>query len=224
VSFDFAFAWKILPELLRGLWVTVQATLLGFALALPLGLAWTLLRRSRWRLLRTAAGSWVELIRSTPLLVQLFFLYYLMPKAGLSLSPLLTGVIALGLHYSAYTAEIYRAGLDGVPRGQWEAATALNLTPAQTMRRVILPQAIPPVLPALGNRLIALFKDSPLLLAITVPELLQRAKLIGAETFRYLEPVTLVGVLFLIVSLLSAWLVRRLEVRFAAEPLAGDTA
>jgi polar amino acid transport system permease protein len=219
MSFDLAFAWKVLPALLRGLWVTVQATVLGFALALPLGLVWTLLRRSRWRLVRAVAGGWVEFVRSTPLLVQLFFLYYVLPKAGLSLSPLVTGVLALGLHYSAYTAEIYRAGLDGVPRGQWEAATALNLTPAQTMRRVILPQAIPPVIPALGNRLIALFKDSPLLLAITVPELLQRAKLIGAETFRYLEPVTLVGVLFLILSLLSAVLVRRLEDRFAGEPL-----
>ncbi len=115
------------------------------------------------------------------------------------------------MHYACYCSEVYRAGLDGIPRGQWEAATALNLSPARTYWDVIIPQAIPPVVPALGNYLIGMFKETPLLSAIAVVELMQTAKIIGSETFRYLEPITMVGVFFLIMSLISAAGVRRFE-------------
>lgn len=210
---DWAFAWSIMPELLRGLVVTVQATVLGMGLALVLGLAWALLQRSAVPGLAGGTRLLVDFVRSTPLLVQLYFLFYVMPELGFRLPPLGTGILALGIHYSAYAAEIYRAGLEGVSRDQWDAAAALGLDRRQALRFVILPQALPPVIPALGNRFIALFKDTPMLSAITVLELLQRAKLIGAESFRYLEPITLVGVLFLAVSLLAAWGVQRLEAR-----------
>lgn len=210
---DWEFAWRILPELLRGLVITVQATLLGMTLALVLGLLWAMLQRSHVRGAARATRIVVDFIRNTPLLVQIYFLFYVMPDLGLTLAPLATGILALGLHYSAYTAEIYRAGLDGVPPGQWEAAAALDLSAAQTFRHVVLPQAIPPIVPALGNRFIALFKDTPMLSAITVVELLQRAKIIGSDSFRYLEPITLVGLLFLLLSLVSAWAVQRLENR-----------
>jgi polar amino acid transport system permease protein len=138
-----------------------------------------------------------------------------LPQSGLRLSPLATGVVGLGVHYSAYLAEVYRAGLDAVPRGQWEAASVLGLSRARTFVRVILPQAITPMVPALGNYLLSMFKDSAMLSAITVLELMQRAKLLGAAEFRYLEPLTLVGLLFLVVSLPGAKLVRRLEDRLA---------
>lgn len=210
---DWEFTWRILPELLRGLVVTVQATVLGMIFALALGLLWAVLQRTHVRGVARATRIVVDFVRNTPLLVQIYFFFYVMPDLGLTLAPLTTGILALGLHYSAYTAEIYRAGLDGVPRGQWEAAAALDLSAVQTFRHVILPQAIPPVVPALGNRFIALFKDTPMLSAITVLELLQRAKIIGSESFRYLEPITLVGLLFLLVSLVSAWAVQRLEIR-----------
>lgn len=216
--FDWGYTWEILPQLIDALGVTLLATVLGFALALPLGLLWTALRRARPWIARPVA-LWVDFVRSTPLLIQLYFLYYALPLLGPALSPLATGVLALGLHYSSYTAEVYRAGVDGVPRGQWEAARALGFRPWQTWRRVIVPQAIPPVVPALGNYLIAMLKDSPLLAAITVLELLQTAKVIGAERFRYLEPLTLVGVLFLILSLaasrLVGWTEKKLVVRHA---------
>lgn len=211
MSFDFDFAWEILPDLGSALVVTVEATLGGMVLALGLGLVWAVLRRSRRGWVSRPAGLVVEFVRSTPLLVQIYFLFYVLPETGLALSPLTTGVLALGLHYSAYAAEVYRAGIDSVPRGQWEAATALGFSRAHTWRTVVLPQAIPPVIPALGNYLVAMFKDTPLLAAITVLELLQTAKLIGAETFRYLEPLTLVGVMFLVLSLLSAAGIRRAE-------------
>ena len=208
--FDWGLAWNILPTLLRAFIVTLEATLGGMALAICLGLALAVLRRSKNALLSAPAAWVVEFVRSTPLLVQIYFLFYILPWP-----PFLTGVIALGLHYSAYTSEVYRAGIDGVPRGQWEAATALNLSRYRTFRSVILPQAIPPVLPALGNYLVAMFKDTPMLAAITVNELLQSAKLIGAESFRYLEPLTMVGIFFLIASLASAHLIRTLEARVA---------
>jgi len=214
VTFDWAYTLDILPALLNALVVTIQATLAGMALALILGLLWAVLRRSPQPAVRLPAAGLVAFIRSTPLLVQIYFLFFVLPGAGVVLSPFLTGVIALGLHYSAYTAEVYRAGIEAVPKGQWEAARALNLSPGHTWRAVILPQALPPVIPALGNYLVAMFKDSPLLAAITVTELLQTAKLIGAETFRYLEPLTLVGLLFLIISLLASRLVHHLERRY----------
>lgn len=211
--FDWHYAWAIMPRLAQGLVVTIEATVLGMAVALTLGLALALARRSRFRLIAWPIGVAVEFIRSTPLLVQIYFLFYVLPDTGIRLSPLATGVIALGLHYAAYCSEVYRAGLESVPRGQWDAAMALNLGHWRMMRDIIIPQAIPPIVPALGNYLVAMFKDTPLLSAITVLELLQVAKLIGAESFRYIEPLTLVGALFLVLSLLSAAGIRWIEGR-----------
>ena len=211
--FDWGYAWEILPALAGALVVTLQATALGMAIALTLGLALALARRSHRRLIAWPAAGLVEFVRSTPLLVQIFFLFYVLPEAGVRLTPLAAGVAALGVHYAAYCSEVYRAGLEAVPRGQWEAALALNLGRWRTLRAIIVPQAIPPVVPALGNYLVAMFKDTPLLSAITVVELLQTAKLLGAERFRYVEPVTLVGALFLVLSLASAAAIRRAEKR-----------
>ncbi|GAA4495242.1 ectoine/hydroxyectoine ABC transporter permease subunit EhuD [Actinoallomurus oryzae] len=211
---DWHFAGKILPDLLRGLVVTIEATLLGYAVALVLGLLWAVLRRSPSRILNQVVRWVVEFIRSTPLLVQLFFLFFALPSIGLTFSALVTGVIGLGVHYSSYTSEVYRAGIADVPVGQWEATTALNLPRRRVWFGVVLPQAVRKVIPTLGNYLIAMFKDSPLLLAITVPEMLHSAYEVGAKSLRFLEPMTIVGVLFVIVSVLSSLLLRRLEFRY----------
>jgi polar amino acid transport system permease protein len=211
---DWHFAGKILPDLLRGLGVTVEATLLGYAVALVLGLVWAILRRSPSRIVNQVVRWVVEFIRSTPLLVQLFFLFFARPSLGLTFSALVTGVIGLGVHYSSYTSEVYRAGIADVPVGQWEATTALNLPRRRVWFGVVLPQAVRKVIPTLGNYLIAMFKDSPLLLAITVPEMLHTAYDVGAKSLRFLEPMTIVGVLFVIVSVLSSLLLRRLEFRY----------
>ncbi len=213
MTWDWGFALDVLPQLLRGLIITVYATLIGTAIAMVVGLLLAMARRSHLRLISWSVGAFVEFVRSTPLLVQLFFLFFVLPAYGIQFSPLTTGILALGLHYSTYTSEVYRAGIDGVPKGQWEAATALNFSPVNKWTKVVLPQAIPNVVPALGNYLIAMFKDTPLLASITVVEMLQQARSIGSETFRYLEPITLVGLLFLVVSYVSAVLVRRLETR-----------
>ncbi len=210
---DWAYVWQVLPELVDASVVTVKATVSGFALALIIGLAFAIARMIGPGWLRQTTIGIVEVIRSTPLLIQLFLLYYVMPEFGLTLDAMTAGVLALGLHYGAYCSEVYRAGLEGVPKGQWEAAVALNLPPWVTMKRIILPQAIPPAVPALGNYLVALFKETPLLSVIAVLELMQTAKLLGSESFRYIEPITLVGLFFLFFSLVAAALVRALERR-----------
>lgn len=207
---DWAFALEILPTLAKAAIVTVQVTLLGFLIALSLGLALAAARIMQpWTAVPISLA--VELIRSTPLLIQIFFLYFVGPSFGLTLDAMTAGILAIGLHYAAYCSEVYRAGFESVPRGQWEASVALNLGRWTTLRDIIIPQAIPPVVPALGNYLVALFKETPLLSAIAVMELMQSAKIIGSQTFRYNEPITLVGLFFLLMSLASAWAIRRVE-------------
>ncbi|HET7634428.1 MAG TPA: ectoine/hydroxyectoine ABC transporter permease subunit EhuD [Burkholderiales bacterium] len=213
--FDWAFAWHILPQLVKALRITIAATVCGTLIAMILGLALAAARRARSRWLAWPVAGFVEFIRGTPLLVQMYVLFYVLPEAGVVLAPFVAGVIALGLHYSTYTSEVYRAGIEGIPRGQWDAAAALNFNRWQTFRHIIVPQAIPPVVPALGNYIVSMFKDTPLLSAITVLEVLQQAKLIGAQTFRYIEPLTLVGALFLVLSLISAAGIRVVEHRLA---------
>jgi polar amino acid transport system permease protein len=208
---DWGYAISILPILLQASIVTIEATVLGFIVAATLGLLFAILRMSPVRLISVPTGLFVEFIRSTPLLIQIFFLYFVFPEFGVTLDALTAGVIALGVHYATYCSEVYRAGLEGVPRGQWEASIALNLSPFHTFRDVIIPQAIPPVIPALGNYFVALFKETPLLSAIAVMELMQRAKILGSQTFRYIEPITIAGAFFLIMSLLAAAIIRYVE-------------
>ena len=215
MDWDWSFVWQILPDLLRGVVVTIEATLLGTALALILGLLLMMLRRSPTRLVARGVGFFVEFIRGTPLLVQLYFLFYVLPDVGLLLPPLLAGVIGLGVHYSTYMSEVFRAGVDNVNRGQWEAAKACNLTAGQTWRYVILPQAIPPMIPALANYVVAMFKETPLLSVITVVELMAQARGVADTNFRYLEPMTLVGGFFLVMSVASIAIIRHLQRRLA---------
>ncbi|MFS8578814.1 MAG: ectoine/hydroxyectoine ABC transporter permease subunit EhuD [Novibacillus thermophilus] len=216
MTWDWNFALEIFPRIFDAMWITLAATVTAYGIALLFGLVLTLARRSSFKPLVWLTVGFIEFIRSTPPLVQLFFLFFAFPQIpyiGFSLNPFLTGALGLGIHYSTYVSEIYRSGIEAVPKGQWEASTALNFSKAQTWLKVILPQAIPPVIPMLGNYLIVLFKETPLLSAILVVEMLQTAKIIGSETWRYLEPITIVGFLFLLLSYPSAVLVRKLESR-----------
>jgi polar amino acid transport system permease protein len=213
---DWGYALDILPRLLPGLVVTIQATVLGSIVAFTLGLVLALLLRTGIRPVTVVVRAVIEFVRSTPLLVQVYFLFYVLPvQFGITLDALTVGVIALGVHYATYTAEVYRAGIEAVPPGQWEAATALNLPRGRTWTSVILPQAIPRVLPALGNYVISMFKETPLLIGIGVLDLVGQAREVGNESFRYVEAYTMAGLFFLLLSYPSALLVRRLERRVA---------
>lgn len=214
MEWDWAYAREILPLLLSGLKVTVIATVLGAAVAAVLGLVFALLRRSSNRIVARTAGFLVQFIRGTPLLVQLYFIFYVLPDIGIRLPALAAGVIGMGLHYATYAAEVYRGGIEAVPRGQWEAARATNLSMRQTWINVVLPQAVPPMIPALANYLLAMFKETPLLSAITVLEMMNQAKSIANSSYRYVEPMTMVGVFFLVISLISVAILRWLEHRY----------
>lgn len=202
---------SILPIILIGLTVTLKAAAAGFAIALVLGLVFALLRRSRVKMIAWPTALVVEFLRDTPLLVQLFFLYYVLPDFGIVLPAFLTGALALGLQYAAYTSEVYRGGIEAVHHGQWEAATALNLTHMQTYRDIIIPQAIPRIVPAMGNYLVAMIKETPVLSVVTVLEMMGLANMIGERTFEYLVPLTLVGLIFLLLTIICSAGLSRLQ-------------
>ncbi|MEV0603996.1 ectoine/hydroxyectoine ABC transporter permease subunit EhuD [Streptomyces sp. NPDC050315] len=202
-----------MPMFLHGLLVTLEALALGSLIAFVLGLFWAMAQRSEHAVVRWPVVGVTEFIRNTPLLVQLFFLYYVLPEWGITLSALTTGVIGLGLHYSTYTAEVYRAGIDGVPVGQWEAATALSLPRMRTWGAVILPQAIRRVVPALGNYVVAMLKDTPMIFVIGVLEMLGEARQFSSQTFQTIEPYTVVGLAFIVIAYPASLLLRALERR-----------
>jgi polar amino acid transport system permease protein len=209
---DWHYVLDILPGLLRAFLVTISATLTGFAAAACIGIGIAVLSRSRFAAVRWTLRAIVEFIRSTPLLVQLFFLYYSLPMlTPISLSAFATGVVGLGLHYGAYMSEVYRSGIEAVPAGQWEAAKALNLSRRKTWTAVVLPQALPPIIPVMGNYLIVILKETPTLSAITLVEVLLSAKNTASVTYRVFEPYTIAGLLFLFLSLALSFFIVRLE-------------
>lgn len=213
-SSTLAFATSVLPILLIAMLKTIQAAVVGFLLAMLLGLMLAGLKGSPRRMVSWPAAFVVEFLRDTPLLIQLFFVFYVFPQwTGILISPFVAGAAALGLQYSAYCAEVYRAGIEAVPYGQREAARALNLPPLHTFSRIILPQAIPRVIPALGNYVVSILKDTPILSAVTVLEMLMAARIIGDRTFNYLVPLTLVGILYLLLTILASFMVRYINIK-----------
>lgn len=211
MSFDFGFALSILPILLRGAVLTVLATFGGFAGALVGGAIVAAMQRSDIKALRYIAIGFVYVIRNTPLLVQLYFVFYVLPSFGITIGALAAGILGLSLHYSAFIAEVYRAGIGAVPVGQFEAADALGLRTLQKWALVVAPQALKPILPVLGNYLIGMFKETPILATITVIELFGAAQDVAGKTYRYNEPYTLVALIFLAISIPCSLLVRRLD-------------
>lgn len=214
MNWDWQFVLEILPQLGKGVIVTIQITIIGSMIAMLLGLIIAIGRRASNKIVSSIVGGFTEFIRRTPLLVQLYFLFFVLPDIGILLSPMVAGIIGIGLHYSAYTSEVYRAGIESIPKGQWEGAKAINLSIFQTWTNVIIPQAVPPMIPALANYFIMMFKETPLLTAITVVELMTTARTIANFNYRYLEPMTMVGAFFLIVSIPSAIMMIWLEKRF----------
>ncbi|WP_326796064.1 ectoine/hydroxyectoine ABC transporter permease subunit EhuD [Streptomyces sp. NBC_01808] len=212
MTFDWEVVDDFMPRFWDGVLVTLQALALGTLIAFALGLVWAMAQRAPQRWVRWPVTAITEFIRNTPLLVQLFFLFYVVPQWGPSMSPLTTGIVGLGLHYSTYTAEVYRAGIDGVPVGQWEAAKALSLSRGRTWSSVILPQAIRRVVPALGNYVVAMLKDSPMIAVIGALDMLGEARQFSNETFTT-EAITIVGVAFIVIAYPASLLIRVLERR-----------
>jgi polar amino acid transport system permease protein len=207
---------EFLPILLQGAWVTIQVTVLSFALSSVIGLVLALMKVSHWRGLSFAASTLINLIRGLPIIVQLFYIYFVLPEFGVQLSAFQAGVIGLGIAYSAYQAENFRAGIEAVDPGQWEAAQAIGMRMPLIMRRVILPQAFRIALPPYGNTLVMMLKDSSLVSTITVAEMTRAGQLIASSTFQNMTVYTLVALLYLLMSLPLVYGLRRLEARLGA--------
>jgi polar amino acid transport system permease protein len=214
-DWDWDIARDVFPDLAEGMWTTVRLTLLAIVIAAVGGLVLALLRRSRLRIISWPVAFVIEFIRSTPLLVQIFFVFFVFPEFDVILEPWTAAVATLGVHYATYMSESYRAGIDAVPKGQWEASTALNLSTVTKWREVILPQAVPTVIPALGNYLVAALKDAPVVgIGVSLAGVLTVANQLQGQMFRNTEPFTIAGVLFLAVSIPLAIFARYLEKRY----------
>jgi His/Glu/Gln/Arg/opine family amino acid ABC transporter permease subunit len=201
------------PALLRGLSVTVFLTLVVIAAALVLAIPVALVRMSPNVLLRGIGSLYVEVIRGTPLLLQLVYIYYVLPSFGINLDPLLAAIVGLTLNYTAYMSEVYRGGILAVPKSQWEAAATVGMTKARAFHRIVLPQALRIVTPALGNYFISLFKDTALASVVTVQELTFTGQIISARSYQYFTIYTVTGILYLAVGYPAALFVRWLEKR-----------
>lgn len=208
--------WSFLPALLEGAGITVSVSVLSFGAALLLGLLLALARLSRFMPLRILAACYIQFIRGTPMLLQLFFIYYVLPYAGILLSPFVSGVLGLSINYAAYMAEVFRGGIQAIPKGQWEASAALGMSRRLLMRRIIVPQAIRVVIPPLGNFFVSIFKDSALVSVITLRDLTFTAEILAAATFKHFEIFAMVAAIYLAISYptasLVAWVERRLEI------------
>jgi len=211
----FADMREFLPILLQGVWLTIIVTSGSLILSTLLGMVWALMRVSRVRALQQLAKAIVNGIRGIPIIVQLFYIYFVMPELGVTLSALQASIIGLGIAYSAYQAENFRAGIEAIDKGQIEASESLGMGWALMMRRVVLPQAVKIILPPYGNIMIMMLKDSSQASTITVAELTLKGQLIAASTFKYTSVLTMVAVLYLVMSvpliLFVGWLERRMQ-------------
>ena len=204
-------AAEFLPILLQGVGLTILVTLGSLALSTALGLLWALMRVSGIRALSGLSAGLINLIRGIPIIVLLFYIYFVMPDFDIALSALQAAILGLGISYSAYQAENFRAGIEAIDKGQIEAAQAIGMGWFLTMRRVILPQAVRIVLPPYGNVMIMLLKDSSQASTITVAELALQGKLIASSTFKNTSVFTLVALMYLTMSIPLILLVRHFE-------------
>jgi polar amino acid transport system permease protein len=202
-----------LPSLLHGAMLTIAVSLLAFGLALVLGLATGLARLSRLLPLRVVAACYIQFIRGTPLLLQLFFIYYVLPYVGIVLTPFVSGAMGLTLNYAAYMAEVFRSGIQAIPKGQSEAGQSVGMSRRLLMRRIILPQAFRIIIPSIGNFFVSIFKDSALVSVITMRDLMFSGQLLASATYKHFEIFAEVAVIYFLISYPTAKFVEWIEVK-----------
>ena len=203
------------PYILQGAGITILVSVISILLATTLAILGALGRLSTNPVIYAIASLYVSIVRGTPLLVQIFFAYYALPQAGIVLDPIPTGILALGFNYGAYMTEIFRAGLQAVAKGQREAAQALGMRESHIFRRIVLPQAVRIVTPAIGNEFIAMIKDSSLVSIITVQELLWRAQRVGRSVFQTIPAILIAALAYWVLTILFSIFQERLERRMA---------
>jgi polar amino acid transport system permease protein len=219
MSYQWLTLWGYMPDFIQAAWLTLQITLLAFSLALVLGLLSALASASRAGVLRLVSHCYVEAIRNTPVLLQIFIVFFGLPSLGLNLGAYVAGVIALGVNVGAYLSEVFRAGIQSVPRGQLEAASILGLSRSQVFREIVLPQAARAVYPAIVNNLIQLLLGTSLLSAIALPELTGTATVINSRTLLYIQTFTITLIAYLVLSNCLSWIAARIGARVFHPPL-----
>ena len=217
MTLDWSVVWQHRDALIAGTATTFLLTIATMAIAVPCGIVVAVFRLYAWRPVRALATGYVELFRNLPLILVVYWAFYVLPiMTGLGLSPLATGLAALSLNVTAYNAETFRAGINSIRRGQVEAAMALGMTRAQALRRVIVPQALRRILPVLASTWVSLFKDTSLVSVIAVTELAYVSMQVRAQTFRVLEMLTAMAVLYWLLGYPQAklvdWMQRRMKV------------
>ncbi|MGI5854259.1 MAG: amino acid ABC transporter permease [Bacillota bacterium] len=211
--FDFQLLWKNMPYLVDGAVISLKVTVFAIAFGIVLGLIVALGRLSGSRVLRFICTAFVEFIRGTPLLVQIYIVYFALPQLGIQLGPIPAGVLAIGVNSGAYNSEIFRAGIQSIDKGQTEAAKSQGLTYWQTMRYIILPQALRRIIPPLGNEFVTLIKDSSLVSIMSVHELTFRAKLVAARSFNYFTMYIGTAIVYFAMTFITSKLLGLLERR-----------
>ncbi len=204
---------SFLPSLLQGAEITITVSLLAFGLALIFGLLTGIARISRIAPLRAVAAFYIQFIRGTPLLLQLFVIYYVLPYVGITLTPFISGAIGLTMNYAAYMAEVFRSGIQAIPKGQWEAGSSVGMSRRLLMRRIILPQAIRIIIPSLGKFFVSIFKDSALVSVITMKDLMFSGELLASATYKHFEIFTEVAVIYFLISYPTAKFVEWIEAK-----------
>jgi len=208
-----------LNDFVRAAWLTLQITLLAFVVAMLLGLLAALASTSRVAVLRAISSCYIEAIRNTPVLLQIFIVFFGLPSMGITLNAYSAGVIALGVNVGAYLAEVFRAGIQSVPRGQLEAASILGLERSQIFIEVVMPQAARAVYPAIVNNLIQLLLGTSLLSAIALPELTGMATVINSRTLLYIQTFTVTLIAYLVLSNFLSWVAGMIAARLFHPPL-----
>lgn len=212
MGFSFSYALETIPHILSALGTTLYVTILSCLGAATLAFTMEITRRTG-KIAGYVMQFVIDAIRSTPVLAQLYFAFFVLPFYGITLPPLVVGIGGLSLYYSGYLAEVFKAGIDAIPRGQWDAANALHLSTRDTLIQIIAPQMLRNIAAPMGNYFVSILKATPYLAVIAVPEMLGEAFDLAADTFRYAEPILVAGIIFLALALIIAQLVHRLEKR-----------
>ena len=209
----------MLPSLMEGAGTTLKLFFITLLLSIPLGLALALLRLSNWAVVRSAVSGYIWLMRGTPLMLQLLFIYFALPFVpviGIKLPDFPSAVVAFSLNFAAYFAEIFRAGIQSVDKGQYEAAKSLGMSYGQTMRRIVLPQMVRHILPPMSNETITLVKDTALIYVLALNDLLRAARNIVQREFT-VTPLIVAAAFYLIMTLVLTWVFQRMEQRYARQ-------
>lgn len=215
MQFKLSILMQNFPYLIGGLKLTLSLTLLAMLFGIALGLALALLKISKNVLLKGAASTYIEIIRGTPLLLQILVVYYVFPGFGIEFNAFTAGIVALSMNSAAYISEIFRAGIESISEGQMEAAFSVGMNYAKSMRYIILPQTIRRVLPPITNEIVAMLKDTSLVMIISLAELTYRSKQISAATANVITPYVAAGAIYLIITIPLTQYAQRLERRFS---------